>query len=171
MVYYDILTYCSILTVYDSISQYILVHCDIYRMCIIVYVLHVFQKKKAEGPAEPQQPAKKMKPPVEATPTVAMEIESCDPEVLKQQIDAQGGKVRELKSSGAEKVISLLQHVTIAGASGLGYMLFQLQLRTCRSSAPIPVAKLLVYVCMCGGVWCVGVLCGSLCGSLCGCAH
>ena len=112
-----------------------------------------------------------MKPPIEATPAVAMEIESCDPEALKQQIDAQGGKVRELKSSGAEKVISLLQHVTIAGASGLGYRLFQLQLRTCRSSTPIPVAKLLVYVCMCGGVWCVGVLCGSLCGSLFGCVH
>ena len=96
-------------------------------MCIIVYVLHVFQKKKAEGPAEPQQPAKKMKPPIEATPAVAMEIESCDPEALKQQIDAQGDKVRELKSSGAEKVISLPQHVTIAGASGLGYRLFQLQ--------------------------------------------
>jgi len=55
-----------------------------------------------------------MKPPIEATPAVAMEIESCDPEALKQQIDAQGGKVRELKSSGAEKVISLLLHVTIA---------------------------------------------------------
>ena len=63
------------------------------------------QKKKAEGPAEPQQPAKKMKPTAEATPTISMETMPSDPEALKQRIDAQGTKVRDLKTSGAEKVI------------------------------------------------------------------
>ena len=61
---------------------------------------HAHQKKKAEGPAEPQQPAKR-KPPSEP---VAMETPARDPEALRQEVEAQGNKVRELKSSGAEKV-------------------------------------------------------------------
>ena len=75
---------------------------------ILVYrkFAHIQQKKKAEGPTDPQQPAKK-RPPVipEATPPVATGTTSDgDPEVLKQQIEAQGNKVRDLKSSGADKV-------------------------------------------------------------------
>ena len=61
------------------------------------------QKKKAEGPTDPQQPAKK-RPPTIPDAAVATTTTSGDPEVLKQQIDAQGNKVRELKSGGADKV-------------------------------------------------------------------
>ena len=63
------------------------------------------QKKKAEGPTDPQQPAKKRPPTIPEATTATKATTSGDPEVLKQQIDAQGGKVRDLKSSGAEKVV------------------------------------------------------------------
>ena len=66
---------------------------------------HIQQKKKAEGPTDPQQPAKKRPPTIpEATPPVAVGTTSGDPEALKQQIEAQGNKVRDLKSGGADKV-------------------------------------------------------------------
>lgn len=58
------------------------------------------QKKKADGPAEPQQVAKR-KPPAEP---VAMGTLPQDPEALRQEVEAQGSRVRELKTSGAEKV-------------------------------------------------------------------
>ena len=58
------------------------------------------RKKKAEGPTDPQQPAKKRPPTIPETAATT----TADVEALKQQIDAQGIKVRELKSSGAEKV-------------------------------------------------------------------
>ena len=65
------------------------------------------QKKKAEGPTDPQQPAKKRPPAIPEAGAVAPTTTSGDPEVLKQQIDTQGGKVRDLKSSGADKVVVL----------------------------------------------------------------
>ena len=66
---------------------------------------HTQQKKKAEGPTDPQQPAKKCPPTIpDAQPSIASETTSGDPEVLKQQIEAQGNKVRDLKSGGADKV-------------------------------------------------------------------
>ena len=64
------------------------------------------QKKKAEGPTDPQQPAKKHKgpeavaTPPAATPTPAM----ASAEGLSKEIEAQGSKVRELKSASADKV-------------------------------------------------------------------
>lgn len=57
------------------------------------------KKKKADGPAEPQQVAKR-KPPAEP---VAMGTLPQDPEALRQEVEAQGSRVRELKTSGAEK--------------------------------------------------------------------
>ena len=71
------------------------------HMCYIH--VHVQQKKKAEGPTDPQQPAKKRPPTIPET-TAVVATTSSDPEVLKQQIEAQGTKVRDLKSSGADKV-------------------------------------------------------------------
>jgi len=81
------------------------------------------QKKKAEGPTEPQQPAKKHRgstettptnsaslttpadaPATAATPTPALGAASGDAAALKESITAQGSKVRELKTSGADKV-------------------------------------------------------------------
>ena len=88
--------------VYCDILWYTVIYCDI----LLLYCNT--QKKKAEGPAELQQPAKKMKPTAETMPTVSMETMPSDPEALKQQIDAQGTKVRDLKSCGAEKVICTL---------------------------------------------------------------
>ena len=71
---------------------------------LLIYT-HKQQKKKAEGPTDPQQPAKKRPPTIpEATPPVAVGTTSGDPEALKQQIEAQGNKVRDLKSGGADKV-------------------------------------------------------------------
>ena len=64
------------------------------------------QKKKANGPTDPQQPAKK-RPPTTTTDNGAVTTATTsgtDPELLKQQIEAQGNKVRDLKSSGADKV-------------------------------------------------------------------
>ena len=82
------------------------------------------QKKKADGPTEPQQPAKKHKgpssskaisssqtssaePPKQYTMSsdaIPMATKSVDPVVLKDEISAQGAKVKDLKSAGAEKV-------------------------------------------------------------------
>ena len=77
------------------------------------------QKKKAEGPTEPQQPAKKQKlqaPAAMATPQPPdpapkshdqPDGASAEADRLKAEIEAQGSKVRELKASGAEKVSAL----------------------------------------------------------------
>ena len=46
-------------------------------------------------------------------PPVAMETKPSDPEALKQQIDAQGAKVRDLKGGGADKVCEGWCHVTV----------------------------------------------------------
>ena len=70
------------------------------------------QKKKADGPTDPQQPAKKQKLPTEpmATPTIATPTvdtptgDTPTGAALKAEIEAQGSKVRELKTSGADKV-------------------------------------------------------------------
>ena len=70
----------------------------------------MLQKKKAEGPTDPQQPAKKQKiPPAEpiaamTTPTGTPATHTNGPDVLKAEIEAQGSRVRELKSAGADKV-------------------------------------------------------------------
>ena len=95
--------------IYSSCGGFLISHglhkhwiCAICNSCCCI----TLQKKKAEGPTDPQQAAKR-RPPAEAIPPVAMEMEmgkSQDPMVLKQRIDTQGTVVRELKSSGAEKV-------------------------------------------------------------------
>ena len=72
------------------------------------------QKNKADGPTEPEQPAKR-KPPVldldaagdgatvPATGDGAT-VPARDAEKLKKEIDEQGGKVRSLKAEKADKV-------------------------------------------------------------------
>lgn len=66
----------------------------------------MLQKKKAEGPTDPEQPAKKQKlppAPAEANHT-PIAMESHDPDTLKTEIEAQGNKIRELKAAAADKV-------------------------------------------------------------------
>ena len=83
-------------------------------------LLHVHvspTQKKADGPTDPQQAAKR-KPPAEAQ-TIPPEVvpitmtttpSAANADALKQQIDSQGQKVRELKASGGTKVTQ-----TVAG--------------------------------------------------------
>ena len=78
-----------------------------------IFCLSCLQKNKADGPTEPEQPAKR-KPPVldldaasdaDGTHQPAADLgESCDAEKLKKEIDEQGGKVRALKAEKADKV-------------------------------------------------------------------
>ncbi len=83
------------------------------------YFSFCVQKKKAEGPTDPQQPAKKIKAAKEevvvpvSTPTSNLSAPdpvvmatggSTDADKLKAEIDAQGAKVREIKGTGADKV-------------------------------------------------------------------
>ena len=72
----------------------------------------MLQKKKADGPTDPQQAAKR-KPPAEEQTTppevVPVTMATASPptvsaESLKQQIDSQGQKIRELKTAGTVKV-------------------------------------------------------------------
>ena len=87
------------------------------------------QKKKADGPTEPQQLAKKhrlapssesgigqvttaedvTKPYVtsDSLPLAPLAKGDMDPDKLREEISAQGLKVRDLKSSGADKVMKL----------------------------------------------------------------
>ena len=66
------------------------------------------QKSKADGPTDPQQPAKKKPPPEDtessSTPPVSMATPSSKPEDLLKEIAAQGDKVRVLKAAKADKV-------------------------------------------------------------------
>ena len=56
------------------------------------------QKKKADGPTQPEPPTKKLKSGDE------MREEGGSEEEMKKKIEAQGEKVRGLKTSGADKV-------------------------------------------------------------------
>lgn len=71
---------------------------------LLVTGLLCVQKKKADGPTDPQQPAKKQKLPAAepmATPTGDTPTGA---DSLKVAIESQGSIVRELKTSGADKV-------------------------------------------------------------------
>ena len=78
------------------------------------------QQKKADGPTDPQQAAKR-KPPAEAQTTppevvpIAMTTtpSAVNADALKQQIDSQGLKVRELKASGGTKVTHCICVISI----------------------------------------------------------
>lgn len=65
------------------------------------------QKNKADGPTDPQQPAKK-KPPADFeslfTQPVAMAAAPSNPEDLLKEIAVQGDKIRSLKAAKAGKV-------------------------------------------------------------------
>lgn len=81
-----------------------------------IFLLCCLQKKKADGPTDPQQPAKKQKlPPAPATMATTESADATPKshdqpdgksgaDKLKAGIEAQGNKVRELKGSGADKV-------------------------------------------------------------------
>lgn len=66
-------------------------------MCSICLLLQAAQSKK--GKAAEKSPAE------ETAKTVAAAAEDADVKLVKEQIEAQGQKVRELKASGAAKVI------------------------------------------------------------------
>ncbi len=74
-------------------------------------MLNVFSQKKADGPTEPQQAAKRKPPseipdkPSEVDPITLVPFPSVvDIDTLKKKIDTQGQKVRELKAAGGSKV-------------------------------------------------------------------
>lgn len=77
-----------------------------------VSLFYLLQKKKAEGPTEPQQPSKKHRPEDSPAPPLAAAMESCDAEGLSKAIEAQGNKVRELKAAAAEKVSLVSQNLS-----------------------------------------------------------
>jgi len=65
------------------------------------------QKKKAEGPTVPEQPAKKQKlppPGAEEVDHIPMATKACDVDALKAEVEVQGNRVRELKAAKADKV-------------------------------------------------------------------
>jgi len=66
-------------------------------LCSICLLLQAAQSKK--GKAAEKSPAE------ETAKTVAAAAEDADVKLVKEQIEAQGQKVRELKASGAAKVI------------------------------------------------------------------